>query len=340
MAERPKSNVGIFGLLVAVLMGDPSVVESIAGFGGGALYAAFYAAVSLTANFFNKGVLSVWRFDFPLVILSVQLAVMSVGLYGYLRLSRPEWRWRWDLAQHLFVLAVATAANIGISLYALSSLNVPMYSVLKRMNVALILTAEFLVLSGNPSRKTVMAVAILCVGTIVAGYGDIDFTAGGYGWAMLSCMAQASHMLILQTVGKRELQQSVGTLELIFYNSVLSFPLVLLACVISGDLALISEYQYLGSPGFAVVMVLNIFLGAVLNYATYLSTTRTSALTTAVAGQFKSVIGVIIGFFIVGGARTTPINLLGIIINGIGSAFYSYVKFSERRRNDVEKLPQ
>ncbi len=70
--------------------------------------------------------------------------------------------------------------------------------------------------------------------------------------------------------------------------------------------------------------------GCLLNYALFLCTNLNSALTTTIVGVLKSVVAVVLGFFLLGGVKFNAVNVIGIALNTVGGVWYSCFKFYEK----------
>lgn len=234
----------------------------------------------------------------------------------------------------LLVVSILYSANVGIALMALSSLNIAMYSTFKRLTVAVVLVGEYLVLNKTPSRWVVLSVMLMSVGVIVAGLGDVSFSLVGYSTAALSCIVQASYLII---VAKKEKELGMNSFTLLHYNSILSLPFVLVVGALKGEWLSCLEYPRLTEPVFIFNFCMACILGAILNYSIFVCTVVTSPLTLTVSGQVKSVITIIIGFFTFGGVQLTLLNAIGMSLNTAASASYSTVKYLEKSR--ASELP-
>lgn len=86
---------------------------------------------------------------------------------------------------------------------------------------------------------------------------------------------------------------------------------------------------YFSESGFLPTFIMLIVFGCILTFSQFLCASVCSAITASLVGVAKSVLQTIIGFFTFGGVRFHPLNILGLILNTIGGALYSYVKYQE-----------
>lgn len=88
---------------------------------------------------------------------------------------------------------------------------------------------------------------------------------------------------------------------------------------------------------FQAALFLDIGMGCILSYSLFLCTTMNSALTTSLVGVVKGVLTTIIGFYTFGGVAATSLTLIGVSLNTLGGAFYSYAKYSENMALGIQK---
>ncbi|XP_047740874.1 UDP-galactose/UDP-glucose transporter 7-like, partial [Hyalella azteca] len=91
--------------------------------------------------------------------------------------------------------------------------------------------------------------------------------------------------------------------------------------------------------GFLLALVLIVVVGSLFNYALFLCTAVTSALTTSLVGVAKNVVQTLGGFFAFGGVRYHPLNVTGIVMNTAGGFLYAYVKYREKLKS-TQVLPK
>lgn len=158
--------------------------------------AALYLVVSASMGFFNKALLSVYGFDYPMVVLTYQMAtalvlLVALRLVGVMEVSEL----RLEKARQIAPVAFLYAANVAFGLASLSKLNVPMYNTLKRMTPLVVLVLGVTLDRKKPGANTLTAVVVTVAGCVVAGAGDLSFDLGGYVYAMLSCLLQGGYIL-------------------------------------------------------------------------------------------------------------------------------------------------
>lgn len=228
------------------------------------------------------------------------------------------------------MVSILYSANVGIALVALSSLNIPMYSTFKRLTTAVVMILEFFILKKRASPMVIACVALMSVGAIVAGLGDVSFDFTGYSMAIISCVVQASYLVY---VAKKEKELDLNSFGLLNYNSILSLPFVILVGFVQGEYTAAWSYPRWSEFYFLFNFTMACALGAFLNYSIFVCTLINSPLTLTVSGQAKSIFTVAFGFFAFGGVTVTPLNAAGIALNTAGSVGYSAIKYSEKSKS-------
>jgi len=289
--------------------------------------AAFYAVISISTTFFNKAVLTVYDFKYPnFILLSQHLFTLvfleTLKFFGAINYPKPELQ----KCKELLPISLLYSLNVGVALTALENMNIPMYGVLKRLTIFIVLIGERILLKKSSSTKVKISVSIIVSGAIVAGIGDLTFDFYSYTMALISCCAQAGYLLYVAKTGA---ESGINNFGLLFYNSLLAIPFVFVFMVLNGEFTPVTNYPQLYSFDFLMCFMSNLVLGCLLNYSMFLCTTVNSALTTTVIGQLKNVISVVLGFILLGGVQVNGINVAGLALNSLGGIYYSYVKYQE-----------
>jgi solute carrier family 35 len=166
------------------------------------LFAAlFFASTSIALVFVNKWGITL----FPLTnaILLLQL-VLTLLLFAAQRAAAGPAgsafpAWDPSTARNAAPLAAVYLGNIVFSLMSLKGLNLPMYLVLRRNTPLACMLLKRLLFGGAwPSRPVGLSVLVVCAGSIVAGYSNLDFDLRSYSMAIGSCFLQATYMLLVE----------------------------------------------------------------------------------------------------------------------------------------------
>ncbi|KAF2359193.1 hypothetical protein FHG87_010052 [Trinorchestia longiramus] len=242
---------------------------------------------------------------------------------------RAGWAFRWP--------SLFCALHGVLSLYALSGLNIPMYGALKRCTPLVNLVLSVVLLQKKfPSLLLTSSILFITAGCFIAALGDLTYDLYAYTMCVLSVMAQGLYQSLVQYHSEKAKMSSTHILQLNSYNTV--GPTLLLSFVIGEPLKAL-QTPYWTDPWFLCVFTMIVVVGCLFNYALFLCTAVTSALTTSLVGVAKTTFQTAIGFFTFGGVRFHPLNVTGIFMNTLGGFLYAYVKYKEKNVSE-EDLPK
>lgn len=315
------------------------------------LSGAFYALCSILVIFLNKIILSEYGFsDFMFVSLSQFVSTVLVLLLLH-ALRRVEIQ---PLTLPMFIEISPVAAlfmgNVVSGLGGTRSLNLPMFTALRRFSIMMTMLGEYAVLNKEPSLPVLLSVAGMVFGALVAALYDLAFDAYGYALVFTNNVFTALSGVYLK---KASGSAACSKTAVLFYNSLLS-GLALCAfymvehlyqvsvsqtgaqAVMRGGLPAPSamfastalqvwQHPAWKDPEFVRLFVFSAFMGSALNYSIFLCTTCNSALTTAVIGCMKNVVTTYVGMIFLSGYTFNMLNFVGINISVAASFYYTYV---------------
>ncbi|CAI7800002.1 unnamed protein product, partial [Closterium sp. NIES-54] len=289
-----------------------------------------------TLVMFNKAALS--SFNFPCAnAISLLQMLSSTALLAVLRLAgvltfasasaTP------DVASSTFVplqtlgrvlpLSLSYMLNVVISMASIRGVNVPMYTALRRTTVAFTLIAERLLASKQHSAYTLVSVAVIVAGALLAAVRDFSFEAYGYSIVLLSNITTALYLTLIARLGKSTGLNSFG---LMWSNGINCIPALLLWTFLSGEIQRALAFPALLDPAFLVVLSMSCLMAFALNYTVFLNTSLNSALTQNMCGNLKDLGTVGIGWALFGGLPFDVGNIIGQVMGFLGSALYAYCK--------------
>ncbi|KAJ7537820.1 hypothetical protein O6H91_11G023300 [Diphasiastrum complanatum] len=290
-----------------------------------------YGFVALVMGFVNKGVLQLWPYSNTLLMLQMAASILIVytGSYSGIMSVRP---FDSSSAKILIPVVFFYNANVAFSLAGLQVLKIPIFNALKRLTPVMIIIVKFVIGDATPSRKVLYAVFTIVAGCFIAGIGDVSFDILGYSMALISCVLQTTYLTLVEKSGS---DKGFNSNELLLYNATLSLPVLLILILGTGEaFAAFSAFEGLltSSRFFFPLVVFSLIMGSLLNYTLFLCTLWNSALTTTVVGAMKGVVSSVLGFFILGGLKVTPLVVAGISMNTFGGIWYAVLKYYERKK--------
>ena len=182
----------------------------------GACSIAYFLLASSAATFVIKFLFTVHGFAYPALMSALQAGV-TVALLAF---SGPVWSaavWK------LMPFALVYVANLTTGMMGTGYLPVPMYIALRRIGVFFVMLIESLAYAQSPTKATAAAVLLMCVGTIVAAYNDLSFSAIGYVAVTVHNIFSAAHIVMAR---HSPAVMQFSTLHLVFFNAALGLPLL------------------------------------------------------------------------------------------------------------------
>lgn len=145
-----------------------TIIES----GASSFLAAFlYGSCSVLIAFINKLLMTTYRFDYPVFIMTAQM-IFTILVLEVLSLINKVSMPKYTLERgKMFALpALFYGINSVLALSALSHMNIALYGVLKRCVPMVTMVLSVIILKkGWPTRLTMASVVLLTTGCIVAG---------------------------------------------------------------------------------------------------------------------------------------------------------------------------
>ena len=308
--------------------------------------AVFYGVVSSAVIFINKIVLSTYGFHHFHFLAAAQFgwtALVLLILHSMRKIDIPPLSMA--IVKEIAPVSVLFFGNIICGLSSTRSLNLPMFTVLRRFSILMTMIGEYFVLSYTPSCSVAVSVSLMICGAIVAALHDFSFDLYGYTMVLLNDLFTALNGVYLK---KASMSTKCSSMGVLFYNSMFSFW-VLVAYFVSielqtmllqlsisptGTFAKFKSHEHTLSGvvsfegwqdvNFCLLFVLATVLGSVLNYAIFLCTSTNTALTTAVVGCLKNVLVTYCSMLVLSDYYFNWMNFLGVNISIVGSLVYTY----------------
>jgi len=281
-----------------------------------------YMSSSFMIVIFNKIILT--QFHFPSVPFLMFWQSVVSSIFFYYKLEQRANR-------KLILVCLLNVANIFFGLNAAGTLNIAMFTALRRISIMMTLVAQWWFLKKKSTRPIVATVAVMVFGSFVAASDDLTFDLVGYGFAMMNNLLTAGS----QIASKYALDDGWKKETILFYSSVASM-------IISASMSLNfhpAEFRDWTTPAFQIAFVSSIILGILLNYGASWVIEKNDALTLAVAGSTKSaVMGLLVCFGLFDPTyQFTWINFIGLQLSASASFFYVY--YAKANKSEYVKIP-
>lgn len=292
--------------------------------------AFYYGAASLTVQFVIKTLITTYEFNFPMCIALSQMMFMSPVCF---LVARP--RLDWKTVRAIMPLAAINVMNLVSGLIGTGGLNVPMFIALRRFTLLLTVILEVVWFGKRHTRTTYFSVGIMILGAIIAALTDLTFNLRGYVAVFTNNLFTAAYLVMIKNV---KAAKDLTTTGLLFYNSMLSVPLLFVAVMLSGEIIRLQDYPRLDEIPLRILVVAGSVLGMTINHAQFLCTRLNEPIMTSVAGQFKNIVSTIAGALLFGDFVFSGYNVSGLVLSMIGSVVYA-AHSALRKQHMSEKLP-
>lgn len=294
-----------------------------------ALSALFYAVSSVAIISANKLVLTSYSFPSANVVAFAQMVFTVVSL----RLAKAAGivsfpAFDSSTFRKVFPLPLLFLMNLVTGLGGTQRLNLPMFTVMRRFSIFFTMVLESFIL-GTPQTTTIqLSVFLMLGGSVLAAFNDLAFDMQGYVLILLNDVFTAANGVYLK---KKLDAKELGNFGLMYYNSLLSLPLLFCFLVFNGEeLQQAMLYPRWEETGFLLCFCASGLMGVVLTYSIFLCTQLNSALTTTVVGCFKNIFVSYVGMFLGGDYVFQALNFAGLNISIFGSIVYAYFKFKQQ----------
>jgi solute carrier family 35 protein len=208
-----------------------------------------------------------------------------------------------------------------------------------------------------------ISVHLMIIGALIASIGDLSFDPKGYLLTAGNCIVTS---LYLVYIPKKEREVHLNSWGLLFYNNLLSIPMVIFPVVL-WEWPSLRAYPFWTDPGFQVPLSSSFSLfflprilfdqsssraeacfrfgrfalltdcaqftflasavqALLLNYTMFLCSTVNSPLATSITGQLKNLLQTLVGLFMFGDVTPTPLLNIGLAVSSFASSWYGYIK--------------
>jgi GDP-mannose transporter len=225
--------------------------------------------------------------------------VQAFKIFGLIKVEPFNWK----IVKVWYPVNLIFVGMLITSFWALKDLGVPMSTVLKNMTNLIVIGSEY-VMYGRVYNKFIWATMGLMVLSAVCGaFTDLAFNAAGYFWQIVNSAFTAANMLYLKVVMEKVKNytsngERLDEFSMVFYNNLLSLPLIFLVMVFQGELKTLPDQPDLYNPAFLFVASLTGLVGFGISFSVlwFLSTTTPTT------------------FSLVGSLNKIPVSLIGLLL--------------------------
>lgn len=244
-----------------------------------------------------------------------------------------------DEARKWFPISLLLVAMIYTASRAMQYLSVPVFTIFKNVAIILIAYGEVIWFGAKVTPMALLSFALIVLSSVVAAWADetpspSGVAAGiGYFWMLANCLSNAAFVLVLK---KRIKLTNFTDLDTMFYNNLLSIPVLLVGSILFEDWSAANVAKNFPPESRSTVMFLMIVSGLFSLGISYCSgwCVRVTSSTT---------------YSMVGALNKLPIALSGLIFfdtpatfSSVGSIFlgfaagcvYTAAKIQQQRQKD------
>ncbi|KAI4126088.1 MAG: hypothetical protein LQ338_003924 [Usnochroma carphineum] len=210
-----------------------------------------YCGSSILMTVTNKYVLSGFGFNLNFLLLAVQSIVCVVAIQMCKSSGIITYRdFNVDEARKWFPVSLLLIGTIYTSTKALQFLSIPVYTIFKNLTIILIAYGEVLWFGGSVTGMALFSFGLMVLSSVIAAWADIQHALQNYGhseseasakvstlnagymWMLFNCLCSAAYVLGMR---KRIKLTNFKDFDTMFYNNVLSIPILLAASLLLED---------------------------------------------------------------------------------------------------------
>lgn len=311
--------------------------------------AIFYGISSILVIFSNKAVMTYYHFYYFDFLATTQfLVTCSILFILHLMKKIDIPPLNFTIFKEILPVSLMFLGNVLCGLGSTKSLNIPLFTALRRFSIFLTMLGEWYLLKARPSASIMISVSLMVGGAVIAALYDLKFDAQGYFLVFLNNIFTALNGVYMK---KASISGKCSKMGVLFYNSLFSGMIMSLYFALehmiqasdvgvslrpsegtttnhtttTSTLSEIFANPHWSDPIFILMFFAAASMGSILNYSIFLCTTINSPLTTAVVGATKNVATTYIGMFAFDDYTFSWLNFLGLNVSIAGSLYYTYM---------------
>ncbi|KAI3379750.1 hypothetical protein SNEBB_009744 [Seison nebaliae] len=283
--------------------------------------ALLYATTSGSLILFNKKLLTTYHFPSFLVISCAQMLTTILTIV----LLQPFFHLATSLSithqslQQIFPLPLFFLLNVISGIGAIKSVNVPMFTVLRRLGLLFTMMAEYLIVGILPDQFSIVALIVMVMGAAVAATDDLSFDMIGYILIFFNNIATAGNGVFIK---KKVSLQKMSKCDIVYLNTIFSLPLACILLICLDDMCEIQKFFKTADTSFFFTFFLSCIFSTMLNFSYVFIVHSTSALTTCIIGCLKNIIVTYLGMVVSLDYKYSTLNFIGIHISILGAIIY------------------
>lgn len=306
-----------------------------------------YCASSILMTLSNKYVVSGFEFNLNFFMLAVQsiVCICTIGslkglnIITYRQFNKDEAK-KWSPIAFLLVAMIYTSSK------ALQFLSIPVYTIFKNLTIVLIAYGEVLWFGGKVTSMALGSFLLMIFSSVIACYGDTSAAKTaedtitmylGYFWMASNCFASAAFVLIMR---KRIKLTNFKDFDTMYYNNLLSIPILLLSSLMFEDWSAINlEKNFPADNRFAAIsaIVLSGVTSVGISYCSAWCVRVTSSTTYSMVGALNK-LPIALSGLVFFNAAVNFWSVSSIFVGFVAGLVYAVAK-QKQQRDAAQVLP-
>ncbi|CAI7657541.1 unnamed protein product [Penicillium pancosmium] len=312
-----------------------------------------YCGASILMTVMNKYVLSGLDFNLNFLLLMVQSLVCITAIQTCKSMGLITYRdFNTDEAKKWFPITLLLIGMIYTGSKALQFLSIPVYTIFKNLTIILIAYGEVLWFGGSVTALTLFSFGLMVFSSLIAAWADIKHAVessgdtssavstlnAGYLWMLINCLCTSSYVLGMR---KRIKLTNFKDFDTMFYNNLLSIPVLLVATLLLEDWSsanLARNFPEANRNGIMVAMILSGASTVFISYASAWCVRVTSSTTYSMVGALNKLPIALSGLIFFDAPCTFP-SVSAIVVGFVSGIVYAVAKIKQNAKPKIGILP-
>lgn len=307
---------------------------------------AVYACVSVMLSFITKALFSVYGFQFPFFVMSLQLtfalAITSMFKVFPQYAPTPMPPFSVKTLKEAVPQSALFVLNVIVSFQGMARVNIPLFLCLRRTTLAFVMLGEVVILGNSFKFSTKSFVGLIVCGAIVAGWDSLmdaaaEATPEAFAYVVVNNLCTA---LFLNLSKQFQNQHNIRAFGLVFYQSIVGLPIAVMACFWFGEPAKVAAFDKWGDAGFQLWLFCSAIMGLAIVYSILWANALNSPVTIGVTGACKDVAASLLSLLLFQGFNATFYTTIGLGLSFMGTLCYSVEKgLAAQQKNSQSAAP-
>ncbi|KAG0141975.1 hypothetical protein CROQUDRAFT_50931 [Cronartium quercuum f. sp. fusiforme G11] len=291
----------------------------------------FYLVAAIIMVFSNKWVLNATSIPLTFLFFQLIIAIILLQIFSLTgKLKIPTFKF--SIAYNLIPLITINILGLIFNTICLQFVDASFYQVARGLILPFTVIISKFSLNSKISNNIILSVILICLG-FYCGIKSENFHSTdnlGILLGILSSLMTAIHSIII----KKSLEITKSTIELTFYNNLLSsIFLIPLIFITNEPIKFLQLIQLGGNPlkTFLIGTIITGIFGFLICLAGFISIKVTSPVTHMISSSIRGVIQTFLGIFLFNEIVTIN-RWIGICFILLGSGLYTFSKDQEQRQ--------